>query len=93
MLTNKLDSSHNMYTECSLHSIGQGSGLEQLNAVQFASLSLPFTDWTHNAHSVFFEQSNRMCIGFLSPMHKQIPDSYLKREGGNPGNSGLSSQQ
>ena len=33
------------------------------------------------------------CIGFLSPMHKKIPDSYLKREGGNPGNSGLSSQQ
>ena len=32
-------------------------------------------------------------IGFLSPMHKKIPDSYLKREGGNPGNSGLSSQQ
>ena len=26
-------------------------------------------------------------------MHKKIPDSYLKREGGNPGNSGLSSQQ
>ena len=33
------------------------------------------------------------CIGFLSPMHKKIPDSYLKREVGNPGNSGLSSQQ
>ena len=33
------------------------------------------------------------CIGFLSPMHKNIPDSYSKREGGNPGNSGLSSQQ
>ena len=33
------------------------------------------------------------CIGFLSPMHKKIPDSYSKREGGNPGNSGLSSQQ
>ena len=31
------------------------------------------------------------CIGFLSPMHKKIPDSYLKREGDNPGNSGLSS--
>ena len=30
---------------------------------------------------------------FLSPMHKKIPDSYSKREGGNPGNSGLSSQQ
>ena len=26
-------------------------------------------------------------------MHKKIPDSYSKREGGNPGNSGLSSQQ
>ena len=26
-------------------------------------------------------------------MHKQIPDSYSKREGDNPGNSGLSSQQ
>ena len=26
-------------------------------------------------------------------MHKKIPDSYLKREGGNPGNSGLSPQQ
>ena len=25
--------------------------------------------------------------------HKKLPDSYLKREGGNPGNSGLSSQQ
>ena len=25
------------------------------------------------------------CIGFLSPMHKKIPDSYLKREGGTPG--------
>ena len=24
---------------------------------------------------------------------KKIPDSYSKREGGNPGNSGLSSQQ
>ena len=23
-------------------------------------------------------------------MHKKIPDSYLEREGGNPGNSGLS---
>ena len=33
------------------------------------------------------------CLGFLSPMHKKIPDSYSKREGGNPGNSGLSSQQ
>ena len=33
------------------------------------------------------------CIRFLSPMHKKIPDSYSKREGGNPGNSGLSSQQ
>ena len=26
-------------------------------------------------------------------MHKKIPDSYSKREGGNPENSGLSSQQ
>ena len=26
-------------------------------------------------------------------MHKMIPDSYSKREGGNPGNSGLSSQE
>ena len=26
-------------------------------------------------------------------MHKKIPDSYLKREGVNPRNSGLSSQQ
>ena len=25
------------------------------------------------------------CIGFLSPIHKKIPDSYSKREGGNPG--------
>ena len=33
------------------------------------------------------------CIGFLSPMHKKIPVSYSKREGGNPGNSRLSSQQ
>ena len=33
------------------------------------------------------------CLGFLSPMHKKITDSYSKREGGNPGNSGLSSQQ
>ena len=33
------------------------------------------------------------CIGFLSPMHKKIPDSYSKREGGNPRNSRLSSQQ
>ena len=36
------------------------------------------------------------CIGFLSPimpMHKKIPDSYSVREGGNPGNSGLTSQQ
>ena len=31
--------------------------------------------------------------GFLSPMRIKIPDSYSKREGGNPGNSGLSSQQ
>ena len=31
------------------------------------------------------------CKGFLSPMHKKIPDSYSKREGGCPGNSGLSS--
>ena len=34
-----------------------------------------------------------VCIGFLSPVHKKIPDSYSKREGGNPANSGLSSQQ
>ena len=33
------------------------------------------------------------CKGFLFPMHKKIPDSYLKRDGDNPGNSGLSSQQ
>ena len=33
------------------------------------------------------------CIGFLSRLHKKIPDSYSKREGSNPGNSGLSSQQ
>ena len=33
------------------------------------------------------------CIGFLSPMNKKISDSYSKREEGNPGNSGLSSQQ
>ena len=33
------------------------------------------------------------CIGGLSPVHKKIPDSYSKEEGGNPGNSGLSSQQ
>ena len=26
-------------------------------------------------------------------MHKKIPDSYSKREGGDPGNSGLLSQQ
>ena len=32
-------------------------------------------------------------VGFLSPMQKNIPDSYSKREGGNPGNSGPSSQQ
>ena len=32
-------------------------------------------------------------VGFLSAMHKKIPDSYSKREGGNPGNSGLSPQQ
>ena len=31
-------------------------------------------------------------IGFLSPIHKKIPDSYSNREGGNPRNSGLSSQ-
>ena len=29
----------------------------------------------------------------LSPMHNKIPDSYSKREGVNPGNSSLSSQQ
>ena len=33
------------------------------------------------------------CIGLLSPAHKKLPDSYSKREWGNPGNSGLSSQQ
>ena len=33
------------------------------------------------------------CLGSLSPMHKKIPDSYSNREGGNPGNYGLSSQQ
>ena len=33
------------------------------------------------------------CIGFLSPVHKKIPDSYSEREVGNPGKSGLSSQQ
>ena len=27
------------------------------------------------------------CIGFVSPMPKKIPDSYLKRGGGNPGKS------
>ena len=32
-------------------------------------------------------------IGFLSPMHKKIPGSFSKREGGNPGNSGLSPPQ
>ena len=32
-------------------------------------------------------------VGLPSPMHKKIPDSYSKREGGNPGNSDLSSQQ
>ena len=32
-------------------------------------------------------------VGFLSPMHKKIPDSHSKRERDNPGNSGLSSQQ
>ena len=32
------------------------------------------------------------CIGLLSPMHKKIPDSYSKREGGNTRDSGLSSQ-
>ena len=32
------------------------------------------------------------CIGFLSPMHKKVPDSYSNRERGNPGNYGLSSQ-
>ena len=31
------------------------------------------------------------CIGFLSSMHKKIPDSYWNREVGNPWNSGLSS--
>ena len=32
------------------------------------------------------------CIGFLSPMHNlKIPGSYSSREGGNPGNFGLSS--
>ena len=35
----------------------------------------------------------RECIGCLSPMHKKISDSFSKREGGNPRNSGLSSQQ
>ena len=33
------------------------------------------------------------CIGFLSPMHKKILVGYSKREGDNPGNSGLLSQQ
>ena len=32
-------------------------------------------------------------MGLLSPMHKKIPDSHVKRERGNPRNSGLSSQQ
>ena len=43
---------------------------------------------------LFLEWSttSQRCIGFLSPMHKKIPDSYSKREGGHPGNSGLSSQ-
>ena len=40
-----------------------------------------------------FPKSVSECIGFLSPIHKKIPDFYLKREGGNLGNSGLSSQQ
>ena len=31
------------------------------------------------------------CIGFLSHMHKNIPNTCSKREGGNPSNSGLSS--
>ena len=28
-------------------------------------------------------------MGFVSPMHKNISDSYSNREGGNPRNSGL----
>ena len=28
-------------------------------------------------------------IGFISSMHKIIPDSFLKGDGGNPGNSGV----
>ena len=33
------------------------------------------------------------CIRFLSLMHKKILDFNSKRDGGNPKNSGLSSQQ
>ena len=38
-------------------------------------------------------QCPKGCIGFLSPLHNKITDSFSKRERGNPGNSGLSSQQ
>ena len=33
------------------------------------------------------------CIGFLSPMHKKIPESDLERAADNPQNSGIAPQQ
>ena len=79
---------------------------ESLKEKLFVVLSLHFNPIDPNpaisAHAVF-PQSGHIrpekipkgcgCIGFLSPMHKKIPDFYSEREGGNPGNSGLSSQQ
>ena len=49
----------------------------------------------HASYSWSGPQLPKCCgfIGILSPMHKKFPDSYSKREGGNPGNSGLLSQQ
>ena len=45
----------------------------------------------HHTPGVVHNFPKAVGIGFLFPMHKKIPDSYSKREGGNPGNSGLSS--
>ena len=54
--------------------------------------------WIMMLHAFYFWSGPQLpkgcgCLGFLFPMHKKIQDSYSKREGGNPGNSGLSSQQ
>ena len=47
----------------------------------------------HFTSGVVHNFSNAVGVKDLSTMQEKIQDSYPKREGGNPRNSGLSSQQ